>query len=465
MKLIVPDIAASYPMREIAFNQYYVLGISLIAAMGGFMFGYDLGVITGVIPFIKKQFALDGFLLGWVVAIFEVGCMAGTFLTAILADKLGRKKSLIYTALIFLGTTIGAALANNSFELSFWRFLQGVGVGAASVLAPMYIAEIAPAAIRGKLVAVNQLTIILGILVASIVCYYYGDPEQLESWRWMFGFAILPSLIFLFALLYIPESPRWLVKAKLEVRAGKILSRIGGAAFAENEMTEIKRSLLETGHNVTFRDLFKRNLFPLLFTGVGLAVLQQFCGANNITAYMQVIFEKANIGIKDGLLNAVFVILVFLVFTVLAIVLVDKVGRKKLMLMGTLLMAFFLFMLAWSFNSQAIDGRLVLFFIMGYIATFSFTLGPVVWVLLSEIFPNHIRSKALSLCSGMLWFSTFLVVLVSPSLLKFSPVINFVFFGLFNVLGFLFVLRYVPETKGKTLEELEKLFVRNIKRS
>ena len=442
------------------YNKGYVLGISLIAAMGGLMFGFDLGVITGVIPFFKRQFHLDGFALGWVVAIFELGCMGGTFMTGWLADKLGRKKSLILTAICLIATTIGVSLASSSFTLALWRFLQGIGVGAASVLSPMYIAEIAPAEIRGKLVSVNQLTIILGILLATYSCYYFGDPEILDSWRWMFGSALIPSSLFLLALFIIPETPRWLVKTKADDKAEQVLNKIGDVHFADKTLAEIKRSLQESNHKGTYRELFKPAILPILLVGLGLAVLQQFCGANNITAYMQVIFEKANFSFKSGLVNAVFVMLVFFVFTVVAIALVDKMGRKVLMLTGTALMALILFMLAWSFNRPDVDGRLVLALVIGYIATFAFTLGPVVWVLLSEIFPNHIRSKALSLSAAVLWLATFVVVLVSPSLLRLSPVTNFVFFGVFNVVGFFFVWRYVPETKGKTLEELEKILTK-----
>src|SRR5690242_3886393 len=183
-------------VEHVSYNKGYVLAMSLIAAMGGLMFGFDLGVITGVIPFIQRQFHLEGFMLGWVVAIFEVGCMAGTFITAWLTDKYGRKKMLLFTAVALMLTTIGVALSQTAFGLAGWRFAQGIGVGAASVLSPMYIAEIAPAAIRGKLVTMNQLTIILGILLATVACYYFGDPNNVESWRWMFGSAFIPATVF-----------------------------------------------------------------------------------------------------------------------------------------------------------------------------------------------------------------------------------------------------------------------------
>jgi SP family arabinose:H+ symporter-like MFS transporter len=445
--------------EHFAINKGYVLAMSLIAAMGGLMFGFDLGVITGVIPFIQKQFHLESFTLGWVVAIFEVGCMGGTFLTAWLTDKYGRKKMLLFTAASLMLTTIGVALSVSAFDLGVWRFAQGIGVGAASVLSPMYIAEIAPASIRGKLVTTNQLTIILGILLATVVCYYFGDPNNLESWRWMFGSAFVPAFIFFVALFVIPESPRWLVQVHRHQKAEKILKKIGDDRFADKELGDIRQSLQLTAKQGSYRELFGKVILPTLLIGFGLAVLQQFSGANNVTAYMQIIFEKANISIKDGLLNAVFVGLVFFIFTILAIILVDRMGRKKLMLVGTSGMALMLFLLAWSFNSTSVNGTLVFIFVMAYIGIYAFTLAPVTWVLLSEIFPNYIRSKALSLSSCVLWLATFLVVFISPFLLKLSPVINFVIFGMCNIIGFFFVWRWVPETKGKTLEELETMLI------
>lgn len=459
MKILPSDMRVDEQLQAYlphkSFNKRYVFGISLIASLGGLMFGFDLGAITGVIPFIKLQFQLDGFTLGWVVAIFELGCMCGTFVIAWLADKFGRKKSLILTAIWLIITTLGVSLSPTSFTLALWRFFQGVAVGATSVLSPMYIAEISPAKMRGKLVSVNQLSIILGILLATYASYYFGNPDYLESWRLIFGSALIPSIIFLLALFLIPETPRWLVKTQANDKAVRVLRKIGDDNFAGNALSEIEASLQENKREGSYRELLSMNIFPILLVGFGLAVLQQFCGANNITAYMQVIFEKANISFKSGLFNAVFVMLIFFIFTIVAIILVDKIGRKKLMLIGTALMALFLFLLAWSFNSQEVDGRLVLIFIIGYIATFASTLGPVVWVLLSEIFPTYIRSKALSLSSAVLWLATFVVVLVSPSLLKLSPIINFIIFGCFNIFGFFFVWRYVPETKGKSLEELE----------
>jgi sugar porter (SP) family MFS transporter len=442
-----------------SYNKIYVWGISLIAAMGGIMFGFDLGVITGVIPFISRQFQLSGFALGWVVAIFELGAMFGTFIIAEFADKLGRKKSLIIIACSFLITTIGAALSYSAVELGIWRFFQGVGVGGVSVLSPMYIAEIAPSKMRGKLVSVNQLSIIIGFLLATISSYYFGRSAELESWRWMFGSAFVPAILFFVALFFIPESPRWLMKVQEQQRAKKVMRKIGNNYYADHRLIEIEDSLKGTRQQGGYRKLLSRTIFPVLMIGFGLAILQQFSGANNVTAYMQVIFAKAGISITNGLLNAVFIGLVFLVFTFLGIMLVDRMGRKKLMLIGTSLMGSFLFLLAWSFDNASVNGRLVFIFITAYIAVYAFTLAPVTWVLLSEIFPNYIRSKAMSSSSCILWLATFLVVLVSPYLLKLSPVINFIIFGICDVIGIFFVWFYVSETKGRSLEEIERSMV------
>ncbi len=452
--------AVSSKIREqesSSFNTGYVLAMSAIAAMGGLMFGFDLGIITGVIPFIQEQFNLKGFELGWVVSVFELGCMGGTFITAWLTDKYGRKRMLIYAAIVLIITTVGVALAQSAIDLALWRFAEGIGVGATSVLSPMYIAEIAPASIRGKLVTMNQLAIILGILLATVVSYFFGDPNNIESWRWMFGAALVPASLFLILLYFIPESPRWLIKARKKQKAEKVLNKIGNKYFVQKEFNEIDESLKRTDKQVSYWELFGRAILPILLIGFGLAVLQQFSGANNVTAYMQVIYAKAGVSIKNGLLNAVFFGIVFFVFTIVAILLIDKMGRRKLMLVGTSGMALFLFLLAWSFDRPSVNGTFVLIFVLVYIAIYAFTLAPVTWVLLSEIFPNYIREKALSLSSCVLWLATFIVVLISPYLLKLSPVINFIVFACCNVIGFFFVLKWVPETKGKSLEELEIL--------
>lgn len=446
-------------------NGMLVFGISMVASMGGLMFGFDLGIITGVIPYIKHQFGLGDALLGWVVAIFELGCMFGAFGIARYADQYGRKKTMIWNAALLVVSSACIPLSPNATVLAVWRFIQGFSVGAASVLSPMYIAEIAPAESRGRYVSLNQLTIILGILLATVSGYAFGDKNLASSaWRLMLGSALVPSLLFLVLLFLIPETPRWLVKAGRDGEALGVLNRIGGAAHLQ----EIKMSLTAAHRHGTYRDLLSPGLLTALMVGIGVAVLQQFCGINNVTTYIQVIFEKANIELTDGLFKGMFVGLVFFAFTFVAIGTVDKLGRRKLMLLGTSMMAVILFALAGAFrliarnDAAGLDthaaGMLVFVLILAYIATFAFTLGPVVWVLLSEIYPNFIREKALSIASCALWTATFVVVLVTPALLSLSPIFNFILFGCFNVVGFFMVFKWLPETKGKSLEEMDELW-------
>ena len=446
-----------------SYNKLYVLSITLIAAMGGLMFGYDLGVITGVVPFISEQFHLEGLYKGFVVAVFELGCMCGALGSSKYADQLGRKKTLIITAFFLVITAIGVAFAPNAEWLSAWRFLQGVCVGAASVLSPMYIAEISPSSERGKYVAINQLTIIIGVLLSTVVCWYYGEVLQMDklvAWRWMLGSAVVPALVFFFALIAIPETPRWLVSVARVSDAAKVIARIGGSREEQaKELSEIEESLSAVKERGgSYRDLLSRSIFPALLVGMGLAFFQQFCGVNNITPYMQDIFMSANMALGEGLLNAVFVNIVFLFTTVASLFLIDRIGRKRLMLIGFGAMAIILLALVWAFSQEQINGMLVLVLITAYISTFGFTWGPVVWVMLSEIFPNYIRAKALAVSSFTLWLSCFIVVLISPLLLEVSPMVNFLFFAVFTILGFVFCYFRVPETKGKSLEQIEEMW-------
>ena len=452
------------PTLVLKYNLPYVYFICLVAALGGLMFGFDLGIITGIVPYIEHQFKLSGFGLGLVVAIFELGAMTGALATGRMADKFGRKKTMIGAAFFFVVTAAGVSFASGALMIASWRFAQGVCVGAASVLSPMYIAEVAPARVRGRLVSYNQLTIILGILIASFCNYHFGD-NNLDSanWRYMFLSAIIPSVVFLVLLFFIPESPRWLVlQSHKEDEADRIFIRInkGNEVQAREEIAAIRNSVENdsAGSRPTLKTVFGRAFLPIVLIGFGIAFLQQFCGINNVTPYMQKIFVMAGIQLKEGLLNAVLVQLVFFFSTFIAIGLIDKTGRKILMLTGTGLMAITLFLLALAFNAETKSGLYILILVMIYIAAFAFTLGPVVWVLISEMYPNEIRGRAIGLTSAALWLATFLVVLISPYLLNIGAVFNFVIFGFLNIAGFLFCLKYLPETKKKTLEQMKEVW-------
>jgi SP family arabinose:H+ symporter-like MFS transporter len=448
----------------------YVYFISLVAALGGLMFGFDLGIITGVVPYIEHQFQLSGFHLGFVVAVFELGAMAGALGIAYVAKKYGRKRSMIFCAILLCITSVGVSYAQGANDLSVWRFIQGICVGAASVLSPMYIAEVAPAKVRGKLVALNQLTIIMGILISSICNFYFGENDlESQNWRYMFLSALVPSVLFLVFLFFIPESPRWLLtKPGFEDQANRILTKIykNNTALAEKRIVEIKEAGSKSSgqSTVTLRVLFGKAFLPIVLVGFGVAFLQQFCGINNVIPFMQKIFIMAGIELKEGLMNAVLVQMVFFAFTFVAIVLVDRIGRKMLMPLGTGLMSISLFLLAWAFSSES-SGALVLVLMMLYIATFAFTLGPVVWILISEMFPGEIRGRAIGLSSSILWMATFLVILVSPYLLEIGAVFNFVLFGTLNIAGFFFILKYLPETKGRTLEQMKGLWEHKLGRN
>ncbi len=449
----------------------YVYFICLVASLGGLMFGFDLGIITGVVPYIEHQFSLSSFNLGLVVAIFELGCMAGALGTGRIAAAYGRKRTMIVCALMLIVTAVGVAFASGVGFLAIWRFAQGIAVGAASVLAPMYIAEVSPARVRGRMVSIYQLTIILGILLASFCNFYFGENDLVsENWRFMFLSAIVPSTVFLVLLFFIPESPRWLIiQSAKEEKADTIFLKInnGDEVRSRKEILEIKNSIdnVNPRSRVALKTLFGKAFLPIVLIGFGVAFLQQFCGINNVTPYLQKIFMMADIQLKDGLLNAVFVQMVFFFATFIAIAIIDKIGRKILMLAGTGIMALTLVLLALAFHSDAKSGLYILILIMIYIGTFGFTLGPVVWVLISEMYPAEIRGRAIALTSATLWFATFIVVLVSPYLLAIGPVFNFVTFGTLNIVGFVFCLKYLPETKGKTLEQMKEVWQKKLNRT
>ncbi|MCE5331738.1 MAG: sugar porter family MFS transporter [Bacteroidales bacterium] len=442
-------------------NIYFVYIICFIVSLGGLMFGFDLGIITGIIPYIEKQFSLSGFNLGWVVAVFELGAMVGAFTIIKLADLVGRKKTMLFCSFFLIVTAFGVAFASTAIYLSIFRFIQGYFVGAVSILSPMYIAEIAPKNMRGRLVSINQLTIIMGIFFASCSNYYLG-VNNLDSncWRYMFLSAAIPALIFFLLLFIIPESPRWLIIFGKDIsRAKLVLQRTQPIKTKiEDEMKEIEKSVQEkTSFNLSYKKILSKTYLPILLVGICIAFLQQLCGINNVTPYMQKIFLMAGIKLEDGLFNAIFVQLVFFLSTIIAILLIDRMGRRLLMLMGTALMAVSLLILSIVFNNPQ-SGIFIFIIIMIYIGSFGFTLGPVVWVLISEMFPPEIRGKAMGISSASLWLATFFVVLISPSLLKIGASFNFIIFSILNVFGFLFCLKFLPETKGKTLEEMDEVW-------
>ncbi len=439
-------------------NTIYIFLICIVAAVGGFLFGFDTAVIAGAIPFLTKYFSLNDAMLGWAVSSVLVGCIFGAVFAGSISDRFGRKRVLIGCALLFAISAIGSAIPRHLSEFILARFIGGLGVGAASMLSPMYIAEISPAKIRGRLVSLNQLAIVIGILIAYFIDFSLKDIGP-TNWRWMFASETLPALSFLFFLLAVPESPRWLVKQNRDKEAMAILSKINGHNRAEAEMAEIKDAIAHEENSVAM--LFHPGMRVALVIGVVLAILQQVTGINIIMYYAPKIFAIAGSGLESALLQTVLVGIVNLTFTIVAICVVDRLGRKALLLIGSAGMGIFIAIIGMVFHFGRFDVPWVLLGIIGYIACFAVGMGPVVWVIMSEIFPTRIRGRAMSISTVFLWISCFLVSLTFPIMLeRLDGALTFGIYAVMCVIAFVFVLTVVPETKGKTLEEIERYWLK-----
>lgn len=437
-------------------NFLYLYFICLIATMGGLMFGFDIAIISGAVPFIQPYFGWNELQLGWGVSSLLVGAIIGAFVSGVLTDKYGRKKLLIIVALFFAVSCAVTAIAESSALFITARLFGGLAVGAASVLSPMYVAEVAPANRRGMLVAVYQLAIVLGILCSYSINYWLHDVDG--NWRWMFATGIFPSVLFFTGLFFIPESPRWLYKAGLEEESLKVLTRIGGESLAKGEISEIADSLKGSSASVSIGELFKSSSRKVMLVGFFLAIFVQISGINTIVDYAPKILLAAGVEIKNALLQTSLIGIINFLFTFVAILFIDKVGRRLLYLIGSMGMAVTLVMLSISFYLK-MDGIFTLTCIMLFIAFFSSCIGPVFWTLVSEIFPNRIRGKAVAFASFTQWVFNFLVVLLFPHFLaSLGGAATFLFLALMSLLQWLFTYLYVPETKGKSLEEIEKLW-------
>ncbi|MBP6977873.1 MAG: sugar porter family MFS transporter [Lentimicrobiaceae bacterium] len=443
--------AAIQPERKpYTFNTPYVTGLSFISALGGYLFGFDFAVISGALPFLQIHFGLDAYWQGFTTGSLALGAIAGCLAAGYISDRSGRKKGLLLAAAIFAISSLAMAVSpsRNIFLLS--RFVAGIGVGMASMLSPVYIAEIAPAPMRGRMVAINQLTIVIGILITNLVNYLLRDLGE-DAWRWIFGLGFIPSALFFTGALWLPESPRWLVKAGRPVRAQSILTKIGGAGFASESLSEIEKTL--TGITTThYRDVFRKGLLPAVIIGIGLAVFQQLCGINTVFNYAPKIFESIGASQDDQLLQTVFIGGVNLVFTIVAMLLVDKLGRKPLMLVGSGGLAILYLLVVQLLGARSAS---VSWFLLAAIGTYAMSLAPVTWVLISEIFPNKIRGEATSIAVLSLWAAYFILVFTFPVLFEKLQDRSFYIYSAICVLGFIFILLKVRETRGKTLEELE----------
>jgi len=457
------------------YHMRYIWGVTLVSAMGGLLFGYDWVVIGGAKPFYEEFFGLTTpSQIGWAMSSALIGCLIGALISGGLSDRFGRKKLLLLAAFLFTVTGILTALAPSFSIFITNRLLGGVAIGLASNLSPMYIAEISPASMRGRFVSVNQLTIVIGILAAQLVNWLIAEPvaagataaEILASWngqagwRWMFGAEAVPAFLFFLLMFFVPESPRWLVKNGRSEAAGRILAKVGGPGFAAEALTDI-RATLGAGEigRVRFRDLLEPGLAKVLLVGIVLAVYQQWCGINVIFNYAQEIFTAAGYGVSDVLFNIVITGAVNLIFTLVAIRLVDRLGRRPLMLAGSagLAVVFGLIGASYAFHSGGVH---ILLLVLVALSLYALSLAPVTWVLLSEIFPNRIRGAAMSVSTFSLWSACFVLTYTFPHLNKgLGPAGTFWIYAGISVLGFLFIKSRVRETKGKTLEQIERELV------
>ncbi|MDN3659207.1 sugar porter family MFS transporter [Ferruginibacter paludis] len=435
----------------VKFNNTYILRISFISALGGYLFGFDFAVISGALPFLQKQFNLDAYWEGFATGSLALGAIVGCLIAAEVAEKKGRRKGLLVAAAIFAVSSLAMAFAASRNIFIASRFAAGIGVGMASMLSPMYISEVAPAHLRGRMVALNQLTIVIGILITNLVNYSFASHGD-DAWRWMFGLGVIPSALFFLGSLGLPESPRWLIKVGKKEAALTILNRFGGAAFANQSMIEIENTLHDTTQKTSYSELFSKAIFPAILIGIGLAVFQQLSGINTVFNYAPKIFESIGASQDDQLLQTVFIGSVNLCFTIAAMLLVDKIGRKPLMLIGFGGLAVLYLIIV---QLLAAASPVVSYYLLAAIGVYAMSLAPVTWVLISEIFPNKVRGKATSVAVMCLWAAYFILVFSFPVLFEKFKDATFYFYAAVCLLGFLFVLFKVKETKGQTLEELE----------
>ena len=458
-------------------NTRFIILISVVAAIGGFLFGYDSGVINGTVDGLKRTFSSDAAVTGFNVASILLGCAAGAFIAGNLADRFGRRTVMIATAVLFTIGAWGSGIAHSSAEFVAYRLLAGLAIGAASVICPAYISEIAPAVIRGRLASLQQLAIVLGLFMAFLSNYLIANAAGgaskpfwfgFEGWQWMFWAGMIPALIFLLTLLFIPESPRYLVAAKRFDRARSVLARLDHATDADAKVREIEQTLV-ADHKPSMADLVEKatgRVRPIVWVGIGLAVFQQLVGINVVFYYGEVLWSAAGFTQSDALLINVIGGAVNVASTFVAIALIDKLGRKPLLLGGSIGMAIALGGLAWIFGTSPMagghltlssnTGTAALLLANAYVFCFGTSWGPVMWVMLGEMFPNRIRGSGLAVAGLFQWLANFGITWTFPMLLAGTGLAGaYGFYAVASAVSVYFVLRYVHETRGKELEEMQ----------
>ncbi|MBN2519134.1 MAG: sugar porter family MFS transporter [Bacteroidales bacterium] len=516
-------------------NTAYIIKVTLIVALGGFLMGFDASVISGVIKFIEPHFDLSKIQLGWAVSCLTLTSTLAMMVSGPLSDNYGRKKILVFASILYAISAILSAIAPTFSFLIIARMIGGLGVGASLIIAPMYIAEISPPKIRGRMVSFNQLNIVLGISVAFFTNYLILKLSQSNAswaqtlkfddynWRWMLGLETLPAVLYFGSLFFVPESPRWLAMKGQFDNAFKIMNKASSKETAEIEFNNLKQNISESGHKnkIPFSELFKPSLKLVLIIGIVVAITQQITGINSVFFYAPMIFEQSGIGTDASFSQAILVGLTNLIFTLVAIWLIDKLGRKPLLIIGLTGIIISMLVLAGGFKAatyqindiqsieisdnalieklKPIEGKLfkndvefknslvdvlgennakanesviiaksinmnpllILFGIIGFVASFAISIGPVMWVLFSELFPNYIRGLAISFIGFINSAISFSVQLVFPwELAVLGNSLTFLIYGIFGAVGLVFILIYLPETKGKSLEELEKQLIK-----
>jgi len=470
------NTSANPVVDESHINKVFLWKVAFIAAMGGLLFGYDFMVIGGTTTFYEKFFDLNAKTLGLSVGAAPIGCIIGAGMSMLLGDKFGRKKLLFVSALLFLISAVGTAVVSDFNLFMLMRLIGGMGIGLAAAMAPIYIAEMAPSSYRGKVVTVNQFTIMIGIVVSQIVNLFiqqHGEKvvetaataaamtwNETMGWRLMFGAEAIPAVGFLILILFVPYSPRWLVKRGRNDEAEEILKKVGGDAYAKAEIADISSTISnEEVAKINFKEILQPKLFKIILLGMFLAVVQQWSGLNSIFAYSHQIFTDAGFSISGAMMSLVFQGLTMMIFCIVAMFIVDKIGRKKLMLFGALGIGIIHVIMGLSFKYN-FGGVAIVILVMAAIAIYAATLAPVVWVLLAELFPNRIRGVAMGISVMALWVAYFILTTTFPIMReKLGMPITFWSYAGFLFIAFIVMKIYLPETKGKSLEQIERELV------
>ena len=437
-------------------NKNQLLIFSTVAALGGLLFGFDTGVISGAIPFIKLEFYLNSYQEGFAVSNLMIACVIGALIAGPIADWTGRKKVLILCAVLFIVSAILSALPRSFTELVIARFIGGIGVGVASVVSPMYIAEISPAKIRGRLVALNQLAIVIGILLSYLSNWLLVDTG-INNWRYMLVAEILPATTFLMGLFFILESPRWLTKEGLEKDALDVLKVVAGVENACHELQEVKKSLAEK--KTSLKELLHPSLRRVLIVGILFSLFAHITGIDTIIYYGPLIFLESGFKTDSALLASVIIGITNLIFTFVGMAMIDKAGRKFLLLVGIAGMGISMTLVGFCMQSDMISAKWTLLWIMTYIASFAMSIGVVIWVYLSEIYPTRVRGQALSVATMVLWLGNVILMQLFPVMMERFGGGTFYIFSFICLLAFIFTWTMVKETRGVSLEEIEKMWV------